>query len=127
ARRARGETQKEGRERYSRCLKLLLHAGDKTDDTCKRVLGQTLEIVPRANPGDLKPGDKLLVLVLFEGKPLAGIKVFAYSRTDGKVETQTAVTSKEGSAAFRLDRTGPWLVRCVHMRRCTGDAEADWE
>jgi len=127
ARRRAGEDKKDGRERYGRCLKLLLQVGDKTDDTCKRVLGQTLEIVPQANPYALKPGDMLPVLVLFEGKPLAGVKLFAHSRAEEKVETQTAVTSREGTASFRLNRSGAWLLRCVHMRRCAGDAEADWE
>ncbi len=37
-----------------------------------RVLGQRLEIIPQADPFKLKTGDKLPVLVLFDGKPLVG-------------------------------------------------------
>jgi uncharacterized GH25 family protein len=126
-RRKAGDDKKEGRERYSRCIKCLLQAGDTHDDTCKRVLGQRLEIVPRQNPYELKAGDSLTVRVLFEGKPLAGARVFAHHRAGDKVTTQTTKTAKDGTATFKLDKAGAWLVRLVHMRPCTDDDEADWE
>jgi uncharacterized GH25 family protein len=122
-----GETKLPGRERYSRYLKCLLQAGDRLDDTYKTVFGQRLEIVPEANPFGLRRMDSLPVRVLFEGKPLAGVKVSAHHRTAAKTRTLTAVTDGEGRANFRLDRSGPWLVRLVHMRRCADRKEADWE
>ena len=67
-----GESQTEGRERYSRYLKSLVQVGDRRDDTYKRELGFRLEIIPINNPYLLKLGDSLVVRVLFEGKPLAG-------------------------------------------------------
>lgn len=42
-----------------------------------RVVGHKLEIVPQANPFTLAPGAKLPVLVLYDGKPLAGEEVEA--------------------------------------------------
>jgi uncharacterized GH25 family protein len=126
-RRKAGEDKAEGRERYRRYLKAIIQAGDKRDDTYKRLLGQKLEIVPRANPGALKAGDALAVRVLFDGKPLAGARLAAHVRAGGKVTTQTATTSKEGEATVKLDRAGTWLVRLVHMRRAADDKEADWE
>jgi hypothetical protein len=122
-----GESKLPGRERYSRYLKCLLQAGGRLDDTYKRVLGQRLEIVPEANPFGLRRLDRLPVRILFEGKPLAGVKVSALHRAAAKTHTLTAVTDGEGRATFRLDRPGPWLVRLVHMRRCTDRKEADWE
>jgi len=44
---------------------------------CDRVIGHRLEIVPQADPFSLKAGEKLPVLVLFDGKPLAGEEVEA--------------------------------------------------
>ncbi len=128
-RRKDGEDKKEGRERYSRCLKALLQVGAARNEVWKRVLGQSLEIVPLANPYDCKPGDRLTVRVLFEGKPLAKAKLQSHCRpvADAKIVTQTVTTSAEGEATIRLDRPGVWLLRLVHMRRCTGAADADWE
>ena len=126
-RRRAGEDKKEGRERYSRCLKAIFQAGPTRDDTWKRVLGQTLEIVPQANPYELKPGAALSVRILLDGKPLGGAKVFAHCRTTEKVLTQTAISSKDGLATIQLERPGDWLLRLVHMRRHSGSEEADWE
>jgi uncharacterized GH25 family protein len=126
-RRKAGEDKAEGRERYRRYLKSIIQAGDKPDDTYKKVLGQKLEIVPQSNPAALKAGDSLVVQVLFDGKPLAGARLSAHVRSDGKVETQKVVTSKEGTATVKIDRAGTWLLRLVHMRRAADDKEADWE
>jgi uncharacterized GH25 family protein len=125
-RRRSGEDRKDGRERYSRCLKALWQVGPTPDDACKRALGQTLEIVPEANPYRLRPGDTLTVRLLFEGKPLARAKLFAHCRSRDQVTTRTCLTSDKGLASFQLDR-GVWLLRVVHMRRCKGDPAADWE
>jgi uncharacterized GH25 family protein len=127
ARRKAGEDRSPGRERYSRYIKTLIQAGDKPDDTATRVIGQKLEIVLQANPYRLKAGDSLTVKVLFEGKPLARAKVFAHHREKEKTRTQSTTTSAEGLATFKLNASGPWLIRLVHMRRAVKDADADWE
>ncbi|MBA3439949.1 MAG: DUF4198 domain-containing protein, partial [Pyrinomonadaceae bacterium] len=113
-----GEDKTEGRERYSRYLKSLLKVGDRNTDVYNRIVGHRLELVPQANPYELKVGDPLKVRVYFDGKPLSGAKIFAYSREAGQVFTQSATTSGDGSMSFTLDRPGQWLIRLVHMRRC---------
>ncbi len=45
-----GETDKQGRERYSRYIKTLLQVGDKRTDVYKKKLGMKLEIMPLENP-----------------------------------------------------------------------------
>ncbi|MBV9488992.1 MAG: DUF4198 domain-containing protein [Verrucomicrobia bacterium] len=40
-----------------------------------RVVGQQLEIIPRTDPFKVRPGEKLAVKVVFEGKPLKGAGV----------------------------------------------------
>lgn len=126
-RRKAGEEQKDGRERYSRYLKCLLQSGTEQDETFRRVLGQKLELVPQADPYRLKVGDQLPVQVLFDGKPLAGVRVAAYHRADGKPVEQVHMTTAEGLVQIKLERSGTWLVRLVHMRRCEEAAAADWE
>jgi uncharacterized GH25 family protein len=122
-----GESRKPGRERYSRCLKALLQVGDRHDDTYGRILGQKLEIVPQSNPYGLKAGDTLEVRILFDGKPLAGARVFADNRHEGKILGQTMRTSSDGLVSFKLHTPGEWVIRLVHMRRCERCDDADWE
>lgn len=120
-----GESNKDGRERYSRFVKSLLQVGDKRDEIYKKQLGLKLEIVPLENPYAKKIGDKLDFKVLFDGKPLAGKTVFADNRNS---ETQRVTTDKNGKISISVDRAGLWLVRLVYMQRCQADCgEADWE
>jgi uncharacterized GH25 family protein len=121
------EDKQEGRERYSRYLKALLQVGDQRDDTYKKEVGHRLEIVPQENPYQRKVGAQLTVKVLFEGKPLRGAKLFAHHRAGDKVATQMGTTSREGLAVIKLEKAGSWLIRLVHMRRCEGVADIDWE
>ena len=127
ARKDAGEADKPGRERYCRCLKTVLQAGDVLDDTPTKPVGQVLEIVPGVNPYKLKAGDDLPVRVLLDGKPLAGAAVTAHHRAGDALTSASAVTSAEGKASLKLSKAGPWVVRLVHMRRCTTDPAADWE
>ncbi len=124
-----GEAEREGRERYTRYLKTLLQVGTTTDETFKEITGHTLEIIPVSNPYQLKVGDKFSVRVSFANRPLSGAQVFAHNRHQGSVRTQATTTSRDGVATFTLERSGVWLVRLVHMRRCAGahcDGN-DWE
>lgn len=123
-----GESDRAGRERYWRCLKLVLRAGGKGDDTATKTLGQKLEILPLSDPTSLKTKESLRVRILFDGKPLAGAQVARHHRgKNDKITTRTARTSDKGEAAFLLDEGGVYLVRLVHMRRATKDENADWE
>lgn len=117
-----------GRERYSRNIKALLQAGDLPDDTATRTLGQRIEIVPTQNPYSLKPGEPFTVRVRFEGKPLPGRQVNAYSLREGKLTVRTGRTDAGGNVTFRLDEPGTWMIRLVYMRPCKQDCTAtDWE
>jgi uncharacterized GH25 family protein len=126
-RRRLGEADRPGRERYSRYLKCLVQVGDLRDDTATKVFGQKLELVPLVDPATLRRGDTLRLRVLFEGKPLAGVRVFAEGRDEKWAFLRSVLTNPDGLAEFRLEASGMWLVRLVHMRRAAGDAETDWE
>ncbi len=130
ARAAAGESNADGKERYRRYLKTVVHAGGAPDDTPTQSLGQVLEIVPLKNPYALKPGAELPVKVLFEEKPLAGLKLTAWHRAGDTLTTVMATTDKDGKAAFKLSKGGVWIVRGVHMRRVVEknpDPAAEWE
>lgn len=122
-----GEADEPGREKYRRYLKSIVQVGDAPDDTPTKPLGQGLEIVPGVNPYRLKGGGELPLTVRFDGKPLAGAAVTAYHRAGDALTTVSAVTSAEGKVPLKLTTSGAWLVRLVHMRRCTTDPAADWE
>lgn len=129
ARAAAGEANADGKERYRRCLKAILHAG-APDDTPTKAVGQVFEIVPAKNPYALKAGDELPVAVLFDGKPLAGLKLTAWHRDGDTLTAATATTDKDGKASLKLAKSGPWVVRAVHMRRVAEKnptPAADWE
>lgn len=117
-----GQTDQGGKEVYTRYLKALIQerdlAGSIPSTLYKRRVGQRLEILLENDPGRMQPDKMLTVKVLFEGKPLAGAKVFACRREAGDQGplALTAVTSAQGLAEFKLDQTGVWLVRLVHFR-----------
>ena len=126
-RRKAGEDQAAGRERYRRYLKSLVQVGEESDQTHTRRLGHRLEILLHTNPYTAQRGDRIDVSVLFEGRPLRGAQVAAYTRTGDDTKTQEARTDDHGRVQFVLDRSGLWLIRLVHMQRCDSDGECDWE
>ena len=128
-----GQTNVPGREGYLRFLKVLIQERDPVATTAntlyKRRIGQRLEILLENDPGQLPPDGKLVVKVLFEGKPLTGAKVFACRRAGTEPQALplvlSAATSAKGLAEFQLDRAGLWLVRIVHMRASMAAVKAD--
>ncbi|HIK91851.1 MAG TPA: DUF4198 domain-containing protein [Planctomycetes bacterium] len=126
-RRKAGEENAVGRERYCRYLKALVQVGGRFDETYKQRIGHRLEILPQANPYLLDEADSLTVLVLFDGEPLRGAQVAAYNRHSDDTKTQEARTGEDGQVKFTLDRSGLWLIRLVHMQRCNGVPDIEWE
>jgi uncharacterized GH25 family protein len=122
-----GESQKPGRERYSRHLKALVQVGGTRDATYGTIVGQALELVPEAHPVFVEPGGVLPVAVRFRGKPVVGAKLEAFSRSGADIRGASYTTDAAGKVRVAIDRRGVWLLRLTHMVRCTGCADADWE
>jgi len=118
------ERGKNGLERYSRYIKMLLQVGKKQDETYKQKTGLMLEIIPLENPYSKKIGDELRFQVLFDGKPLKYKTVFAINKEAGKMRYQT---DKEGIFKMKINEKGTWLVHLVFMRRCVSCEKVDWE
>jgi uncharacterized GH25 family protein len=126
-RRDAGEEKTPGRERYRRYVKALVQVGGRFDDTYKHRTGHRLEILPQVNPYLLDNTDTMTVSIQFDGEPLRGAQVAAYNRHDDKTTTQEARTNEDGQVYVTLDRSGLWLIRLVHMQRCSGVPDIDWE
>lgn len=132
ARKASGDSDKKGREIYSRSVKSLVLCGDIPKDPAAAPkgfdarLGLRLELVPEVDPCLLKIGDALPVHLFFDDKPLPGALVgfTAKSAVDEDVRVRT---DAEGRASFKVAHTGEHLVRVVWMVKAPADSGADWE
>ncbi|MEQ1800981.1 MAG: DUF4198 domain-containing protein [Gammaproteobacteria bacterium] len=126
-RRERRQEAVNGREYYSRCAKSLVNAGEKPGAGFDRELGYPLELIPRTNPYALVPGKALPVALHYQGKPLAGVLVIAFT-ADQPARRIQARTNREGLVTLPLDHAGRWLVKAVHMIEVPdSDPAADWE
>jgi uncharacterized GH25 family protein len=126
-RRARGELENDARESYSKYAKAIVTVGDGGPrDLVTGPAGLRLEIVPLRDPGVMGAGEELPVQVLFEGRPLEGVYVYALAAgAEGYVHGQR--TDTEGRTAVRLPAGGLMSLRCIHMRPHADPGEADWE
>ena len=126
ARKESGKSEGEGRELYSRFAKLLLGVNGAT---ASEPVGHVLEIVPEKDPATLAKDEPLAVLVLFLGKPLAGVRVsavYAGAIAKGHEFPVTAETDAHGRALLKLDRPGLWYARLIHMVPAQDDPEVEW-
>lgn len=134
----RGESDRPGRERYSRSVKALLWVGPPPapDAAVPPPVGLPLEIHPQRNPFAARPGDEVALVVLWDGKPLAGALVSASplsgarrARPGGAVAApveQSARSDESGRVAFKL-AAGEWLVTTVRMQPAAPGGDAEWE
>jgi len=123
----RGETASPGRERITECLKAFIEVGNGRDEAFDRSVGQRLELIPGNDPVLMKPGRTLQVLVQFRDVPLAGARVDALSRVGADVRSKSYTTDEHGMVYVQIDRPALWLMRLVHVVRCEGCKDADWD
>ena len=122
----RDETETIGKERFSRCVKSLLRAGDPGSGAgFDRIVGLPVELVPEKNPYELAAGEELPVRMLREGQPLEGVLVVGYP--DGQLgHAVRGRTDAQGRVLLTLKQPGAWLIKAVHMERLEDD-RADWQ
>ncbi|MGP8321931.1 MAG: DUF4198 domain-containing protein, partial [Methanosarcinaceae archaeon] len=79
---------------------------------CKPV-GHALEIIPLANPAEIKVGEYLPVQVLFKGKPARFCRVYGtYAGfSTGDDFAFATGTDGKGKAKIRILHHGPWLIK----------------
>lgn len=121
--RQRGKPTTNIRELYARNAKLLLGVGNAAGKD--RALGLPLELIAARNPYTLKPGDRLSVQLLYRGKPVGGVAVFAFNSADPENPVKS-VTDPNGQADIWLPAAGPYLLNAVHMFEPAAGDKADW-
>lgn len=85
------------------------------------VFGYPVEIVPLANPYQLRLGDTLAVRLLVNGSAVGGIEALAGGRTPaGVLLAPLAVKSDaDGIARVVLRAPGTWYVKFISMTRAS--------
>ena len=128
ARRRAGALGKPARERYSKHVKTLLQVGEVRTASFGTVLGYPAELVPLANPYEMRMRSVLAVRALVDGKPVANQLVIAGGRTRSgqRIGPHTLRTDSWGIARFRLTSRGRWYVKFIHMVRAPGDTTIDY-
>ena len=121
ARKQRGESEKNGKERYTMYAKTILLSG-APGEGYKTAVGLPLEMVPEKDPYRLQAGETLPRRVLLRGAPVANLEVRATSTT-AKTHT-VGRTDSQGRLTVPVSK-GQWRLHAIHMERATGDV--DWE
>jgi uncharacterized GH25 family protein len=108
-----GQSEKLGKERYSKYAKALLLSGAQNGFAGHRV-GYTIEIIPQADPTALKPGDSLPIQVMFRGKPAADLQIeSAWAASNEAKTTVVGNTDSEGRIRVPLSRAGRWRIHTI--------------
>ena len=125
---AEKESDKQGRELYSKYAKSLLASGAGSDEY-QQILGLPIEFVFGRDPYAMKPGESLPVQVLFRGKPAAGLQVEAAWATPDGQHSSTVVgrTGTDGRIDIPLGKAAIWRLHALTMERRADRTEADWE
>ena len=125
-REALGESEHPAVERYTKWAKALLFVGVREDGRWSEPTGMRLELVPQSPPQALRRGGTMLLVVLFEGKPLPDVTVVG-GRAGTPAHRVSAVTDSNGEISLVLQEAGRWYLRALHVTRLQDDPEADWE
>ena len=122
----RQQSDKLGRERFVRCAKSVVVAGNGKQDGFDTILELPLEVVPERNPQLLHIGDLLPVRILHEGKPLSNVLVHGRNTID-PANPVSARTDAAGRVEIKLDCHGMWMISCVYMTEVEDHSDVDWE
>ena len=124
-----GQAGSNGREIYGRRAKALVQVGGATgpQPQVTRAVGLSLEIVPQLNPYALAPSAKLPIVVLYEGRPLAGATVKLNNLDFDARPIAVQLTGPDGTTAFTVPRVGKWQLNVVWTRAIKGNPDADFD
>jgi uncharacterized GH25 family protein len=114
------------RDHYAVQSKLMFQVGDNRDDTYKKEIGFQAEIIPDRNPYALKVGDQIRFKILFDGKPVFGVRAKVWNRFDNRTTIQNIYTEKDGTFEARISNPGPWMVTVVRMMP-SKETRSDWQ
>lgn len=119
-----------GRELYSRRAKTLVRIGEPQpgdERVATSAIGQTLEIIPLANPYSLTADEGLLIEVRYQGKPLSGALVKLRQLDEGEEVFAEHTTDENGQTNFSFPHSGTWLLAVIWTRSLSGNPDAEWD
>ena len=122
-----GETTTPQRESYAKYAKALIKGNAQNDDLFRRAVDHRLEIIPQNNLSAQRDV-KLQVQVLFDGEPVAGLRVSCGCEhlNEGRYAAHTA-TDDNGRAAIEVSTPGHWFIRAHYIRPHQDSQTVDWE
>lgn len=123
---ARGAEGTNGTELYARRAKTLLQIGERPTANVTTPIGQTLEIVPLANPFTYSGAGPLRVRVLWRGQPLLGASLMVARGGGEKGKEEVTLTNREGVAQFDYDPASRYLLSVVWGEPAPNDKRADY-
>ncbi|MBI4540349.1 MAG: DUF4198 domain-containing protein [Gemmatimonadetes bacterium] len=126
-RKAQGLAGRDADERYTKFAKALVRVGTAGATVFDRPLGHAIEFVPLNEPLELQAGDEIAARLLFRGRPLPGVAVFAGRAGAGAGPTAQATTDGDGVARFALYVSGYWYLKAIHMLPAAPDSGFDYE
>ncbi|RLB13263.1 MAG: hypothetical protein DRG63_10530 [Deltaproteobacteria bacterium] len=110
------------------CMKAVLNVGEGKGKVDVRI-GHPMEIIPLANPADLRAGDYLPVQVLLKSKPFKGMIYATYVgfSTEKNTFAYTTTTNKEGKGKIKILHSGVWMIKASHELPYPDQSECDVE
>ena len=126
---ARGDTNKPGRELYSRRAKTLIQVGAPGVAAQSHVIkpvGLDLEIVPLRNPYAIGGASQLPIRVLFKGRPLAGALVKLTNLAADAQPVEIRRSDAAGRAVFTARRAGEWQFNVVWSEPISDNRAAEF-
>ena len=123
--------------RYAKYAKTLVEVGSGGPTAFARVAGHPLEFVPERDPASLRPGDTLVLRLLYRGQPLGNARVHAGSvpAADGRPQLAATAaspdlhltTGDDGRLRVPVATDGLWNVRTLHVAEADPGSGADWD
>jgi nickel transport protein len=121
-------TKREGKGKFSIveslkskqwCKSLLAASAEST-----KPVGQRFEIVPQKDPMTIRPGDKLPIKVILDGKPVEGVIVASGGGHESE-KKDPLKTDKDGAASVAIEKSGRQMVKATHAIPIKDDPDAD--
>jgi len=122
-----GKTTSPQRESYTKYAKALIESGTGDGGVDQLVAGHRLEIFPQLYPASACGGGRLPVQVLFDGAPVADLRVSSGCENLGGGYTSHTRTNEDGRAWIEITAPGRWFIRAHHIRPHSDIQAADWE
>jgi len=108
------------------CAKAIVNVGNGSGKADIRI-DHPFEIIPLANPADLREGDYLPVQVFLKSKPFKGEIYATYVGFSTEKDTfaYTIKTNAKGKGKIKILRSGVWMLKAVHEEPYQDQTECD--